>query len=322
MSRPDRAFINDDLPTFGAPAMTKTRPSRTFSPRRLSARCPAISPCRAVISAATAGATPLRKVLVGKIDQGFLVREQLQQPGGPAAIDVAERTLHLADRLAPLRLRFGVHEVGDRFSLQQTDLAAEKRPARELARVRRPRAGRGQRRRDRVEHRPPAVEVKLRRVLPGVAAGGRGTTGRSRGPVRRPPGCAGCAAPRFAAAAGDRTAKPGSRRPAVRSSVSWSRRNARRRPPRQRSCRFRQAAWPLHRRPRPGYRGSRRRTPRSSPAGGRLGRARPIGNRADLRFVPACTERPCSERDTRWTRCRSSRGRSGSSPGSRMPTRR
>ncbi len=74
-----------------------------------------------------------RQILVGKIDGRFEMRQKAQQPVAPAAIERAEMTVELAQRLAALRLGFGGGEIGHRLGLGEVELAVEKGAAGEFA---------------------------------------------------------------------------------------------------------------------------------------------------------------------------------------------
>ena len=77
-----------------------------------------------------------REVFVRKIDRRLEMRQEPHQAGAPAAVERAERAVHLTQRLTPLRLGFGGGQIGDRFGLGQVELAVEKSAASEFARLR------------------------------------------------------------------------------------------------------------------------------------------------------------------------------------------
>ena len=64
-----------------------------------------------------------------------------QQPAAPVLVKCAQRTGELADGLATLRRRLGLHQVGDRLDRGEIQLAILKGAPAELPRFRRPQAG-------------------------------------------------------------------------------------------------------------------------------------------------------------------------------------
>ena len=155
----------------------------------------------------------IREILIGKIDQRLLLRQQPQQPVGPAAIDAAQRPAELLQRLATLRRTLGRDQVGDRLGLQQVHSPVEERPPRELARLppaARPASPAPRQRRPRwpARHAGAARRCPRRYSFPAPAATAP-APGRAPRPRRRAAG----AARRVAAAAAAGTA--------VRRSPRW-----------------------------------------------------------------------------------------------------
>ena len=112
-----------------------------------------------------------RQVLVREIDQRLLLRQQQAQPIRPAAIQRAQRTIELTQRLAPLRLRLRGDQVVHRLRLGQVHPAVQECAPGELAGLGWPGAKRDQRIGHAGQHRAAAVQVEFRRILAGVAAG-------------------------------------------------------------------------------------------------------------------------------------------------------
>ncbi len=109
------------------------------------------------------------QVLVGKIDRRFEVGE----PGGhaprPAPIQIAEPALELPHGLAALRLGLGGGEIGHRLGLGQVELAVQKRPAGEFARLGEAQPEPAQDLHQPGNDRAAAVQVKLGDILAGAA---------------------------------------------------------------------------------------------------------------------------------------------------------
>ena len=96
--------------------------------------------------------------LVGKIDPRLDQRQRLDQPLAPGLGLVAEQALHLAKRLAALRLRLRADQVGEAFDRGQVELAVLERAAGELAGLGRAQpidSGRAPRARAAITARPP-----------------------------------------------------------------------------------------------------------------------------------------------------------------------
>ena len=108
-------------------------PSRNRSPRWPSARWRSISAASARGLGEDAILDFGRQVLVGKIDRRFEMGEDAGQPLRPAAIEVAQLAIELAQGLAALRLGLGRGEIGDRLGLGQVELAVQKGAAGEFA---------------------------------------------------------------------------------------------------------------------------------------------------------------------------------------------
>ena len=63
------------------------------------------------------------QILVGEIDSGFEMGEDMGQAMRPVAIKAAERAVELVQCLAALRLGLGRGEIGDRLGLHEVELA-------------------------------------------------------------------------------------------------------------------------------------------------------------------------------------------------------
>ena len=216
-SRRASRFKRLDFPAFGGPTIATAMPSRSRSPRCPSARWRSIS-AAAGRSLRTISVFDLRRqVFVGKVDDGFEMGEELDQPLAPSRGRGPQFAVELAQSLAALRFGLGSDEVGDRLGLGQIELAVEKSAAGELAWLGEPQAERRERLHHRGEHGPAAVQMQFGDVLASHAARRRGTTAPARHrAVRRSPGRE-PAPPRHGAAAAesrpgrDETARPGFR---------------------------------------------------------------------------------------------------------------
>ena len=131
-----------DLPAFGGPTTATVRPARSRSPRCPSTKCAAISADsrRRPAGSPPAGprARPPRAQNRSRLDPA----QRPQQRLPPAFIEPAQRAIELAQRLAGLRPRLGIDEIGQTFDGGQIEPPVEECPARELARLSRPQTGR------------------------------------------------------------------------------------------------------------------------------------------------------------------------------------
>ena len=103
----------------------------------------------------------------------------------PARLHHREPPAQLIQRLSPLRLGFGVDQVGHAFGLGQVQLAVLEGPPGELPGLGQPQAQAAQRPAERIHHGRAAVHVKLGGVLAGVA--GRPGKPEHEGAVDLPP---------------------------------------------------------------------------------------------------------------------------------------
>ena len=111
-----------------------------------------------------------RQVLIGKIDDGLALGQHAGQPIGPAAIELSERAIELAQRLAALHCGLGGDQVGEPFGCGEIELAIDHRPPGELAGLGRPQAGpASQRRQHAGDDRPPTMKLQLGHGLAGEA---------------------------------------------------------------------------------------------------------------------------------------------------------
>jgi SOS response regulatory protein OraA/RecX len=93
--------------------MHTERPERMRSPHRASARCARAAPSTLDQSdARRAEHTLVESLVVAEINQCLDVRQRAQHRFAPATVQATEIAAQLAQRLAPLRRGFGVHEVG------------------------------------------------------------------------------------------------------------------------------------------------------------------------------------------------------------------
>src|SRR5260370_11455938 len=76
-----------------------------------------------------------RQVFVREIHRGFEMGKYAGQPTTPAPIKVAEGPGQLTQGLASLCLGLGSNKIGDRFSLNQVELAVEKGAAGKFPRL-------------------------------------------------------------------------------------------------------------------------------------------------------------------------------------------
>ena len=97
------------------------------------------------------------------------MRQEAQQPLAPAAIDLAEPAIELAQGLAALRLGFGGGEIGDRLGLGQIELAVQKSAAGELAGLGEPQAHSAERRHDCRQHATAAMQLQFGDIFAGNA---------------------------------------------------------------------------------------------------------------------------------------------------------
>ena len=100
----------------------------------------------------------------------FDQRQRLNQLLPPGLGRRAERAFHLAQRLAPLALRFGRHQVGEAFDRGEIELAVLEGAAGEFAGLGRSQAlDAAERVEHRGDHRAAAVQLQLGYVLAGLA---------------------------------------------------------------------------------------------------------------------------------------------------------
>ena len=167
-SRSASALIKVDFPTFGAPVMAKNKPSRSFSPRPASSRW-----ARDFASDRAQGGEKLvldlrRQVLVGKVDQRFLIGEDASQPVRPVLVQRAKLPFELSQGLPPLRFGFRRDQVVDGFGFDQIHPAVQESAPGELARFGGAQAGLRQRLGNAVDDRASAMQVQFGAVLAGV----------------------------------------------------------------------------------------------------------------------------------------------------------
>jgi hypothetical protein len=105
------------------------------------------------------------KVLVRKIDCRLEVGEDAGQTTAPATINVTQFAAELPHCLAALRLGLGRGKIGDRFGLQQIELAVEEGAAGEFAGLREPQPEPGEHLHDGSEHGAAAVQMEFRQIL-------------------------------------------------------------------------------------------------------------------------------------------------------------
>ena len=166
-SRRASALSRLDLPTLGGPASTTRKPSRITSPRCPSSRWRTISACsasasvRALPTASLATSASSEKSMAASISA--VVREQ---PLPPALVEPAQRPLGLAQRLAPLRRRLGIDQVGEALDAGEVQLAVLEGATRELAGLRQPAAlDPADRLEHGLHHGAAAVHLQLGHVL-------------------------------------------------------------------------------------------------------------------------------------------------------------
>ena len=111
-----------------------------------------------------------RQVLIWKINQRLLFRQQHKQPVRPSTVQFSQRSIELAQCLPSLRLGFGSDQIMDRLRLGQIHPSIQKRAARELAGLGRPCPQRHERIGDPGQHGATAMEVKFRAILARVVA--------------------------------------------------------------------------------------------------------------------------------------------------------
>ncbi len=132
-----------------------------------------------------------RQILVRKIDQRLLKRQDAAQAIRPVVILRAQGAFQLAQGLAALRLGFRRDKVVHGLGLDQIHPAVQEGAAGELARFGGAQPGRHQRPGHPVDHRSAAVQMQFCAVLAGVGAGARkpqdqGMIQRNAGPVVQP----------------------------------------------------------------------------------------------------------------------------------------
>src|SRR5260370_39085573 len=107
-----------------------------------------------------------RQVFVREIHRGFEMGKYAGQPTTPAPIKVAEGPGQLTQGLASLCLGLGSNKIGDRFSLNQVELAVEKGAAGKIPPPRRGPAPTPQYPPPRRQYRPAAPANEPRRHPP------------------------------------------------------------------------------------------------------------------------------------------------------------
>ena len=174
-SRWARALRSVDLPAFGGPASTTTKPSRRRSPRCAVGQGRGDLPLQIAERCARLRFQMRRHVaLVGEIERGFETRQGGDEPLAPALDKAAESAFKLTEGLAPLRLRFGVDQIGQALDAAEIHPAVEKGAAGEFAGLRCAAAVEGaERPQHRRAHGKAAVQVQLRLVLAGKAVRAR-----------------------------------------------------------------------------------------------------------------------------------------------------
>ncbi len=96
------------------------------------------------------------------------MRRKRQDPSEPSLDLARQRPTGDADGRAALHFGFGHDEVGEAFDLQQIDLAIGEGAAGEFPGPRRPKPlDRCELVADRIDHRPPAVQLQLGAILAG-----------------------------------------------------------------------------------------------------------------------------------------------------------
>ena len=170
-SRRASALTRLDLPAFGGPSTTTSAPSRSRSPR-----CGIIevgddlAPDRSHDRPGLLADRARDVLLVGKIQLRLDQRTGADQPVAPRLIEIAQRPAGLPHRLTALHLGLGGDQIGETLDLGQIEAPVEEGPAREFARLGRAKSrDRRQRREDRLDHRPAAVNLQLDDILAGEA---------------------------------------------------------------------------------------------------------------------------------------------------------
>ncbi len=110
-----------------------------------------------------------RQVLVGKVDQRFLIREDASQPVRPVLVQRAKLPLELSQRLPPLRFCFRCDQVVHCFRFDEIHPAVQESAPGELARFGGAQAGLRQRLGNAVDDRASAMQMQFRTVLAGVS---------------------------------------------------------------------------------------------------------------------------------------------------------
>src|SRR5688572_28575904 len=109
-------------------------------------------------------------VLLGKIEHRLGQRSELHQLLRNRGYGSRKLARERAQRGARGVAARGIDEIGHRLGLREVELAFEEGATRELARLRKPRAGVEAGAQDLLQHHRPAVALELEHVLPGVGA--------------------------------------------------------------------------------------------------------------------------------------------------------
>ena len=109
--------------------------------------------------------------LVGKIQRGFELRDDLEQLFLDRGNRRRQRPLELIECRASLQRRDGVDQIRDCLCLDEVELLIEKRAQRELARLRQPRARRNRGAKHGCQHDGTAVRRNFNHVLTRVRSG-------------------------------------------------------------------------------------------------------------------------------------------------------
>ena len=135
-SAPANALSSELLPTFGCPASTTVMPSRSNAPWRARASTASTASGDRSQAAARVGLLEEVDLLLGEVERGLDQHAQLDQLVAQRVDLLRERAGERAARRARGRFGAGLDQVADRFGLRQVELAVEKGPLGELARLR------------------------------------------------------------------------------------------------------------------------------------------------------------------------------------------
>ncbi len=153
--------------------MTTVKPSRRRWAESAVASAPSIRSSAARAATSHGFKREVRRILdVGEVNLRFDRRHGLEEASTDRLALAAQRPARDALRLSPLRLGFGLDQIGDPLHLGKIDLSIHESAPGEFSGLGRTQSGnKRQRPDDRGRDRPPARDADFRHFLAGEAAG-------------------------------------------------------------------------------------------------------------------------------------------------------